>query len=416
MQYHATRPPITYVATHFPAVSHTFIADEIDALEALGVEVEVVSMNTVHDADRAGDRKGRHRTTTYLKALPKWRVAATVLATVARHPSIATIPFRSGPPGMRRRLWRCFHLVEGVLVFSAMRRSGSRHVHAHFGQTPASIAWYAVEVARRHRHGADYSWSVTIHGWHEFVEEREAELREKLAAAAFVVCISDFTRSQLLRIADPADWSKVHVVRCGVDLARFTPRVEVPRHQPPRIAMVARVSAEKGHAILIDALALLRDRGTPMLLDAVGPEVDGHGDLLRRRAADAGVAGAITWHGSLPPDGVAAALAGDDVFCLPTFAEGLPVVIMEAMARGVPVVTTYIGGIPELAVHGETALVVPAARADLLADALAQIMGDAELQSRLVANAKVAVAERHDVHRNAQQLADLFRAHGGGAS
>ncbi len=415
MQNHAKRPTITYVVTHFPAVSHTFIADEIDALGAVGINVDVVSINTVDEADREGDRHGRHRATFYLKAMSRWRAAADVARTLLCHPSIATIPFRSGPPGARRRLWRCFHVAEGIIVFRAMRRSGSRHVHAHFGQTPATIAWYACEVARHHRHGSDYSWSVTIHGWHEFVEEREAELREKIAAAAFVACISDFTHAQLMRIGRPVDWAKIHVVRCGVDLERFKPRVRAPANQPPRIVIVARISAEKGHAILIEALALLRDRGIVVHVDAVGPEVDSYGDLLRKRAADAKVDDAITWHGSLPPDGVAAALAEADVFCLPTFAEGLPVVIMEAMARCVPVVTTYISGIPELAVDGETALVIPAARPDLLADALEQMVHDKELQARLVVNAQAAVAERHDVHHNAKQLAELFRAHSGGA-
>ncbi len=402
-----TRPPITYLVTHFPAVSHTFIADEISCLERLGVTIDVISINTVRDVDLAAAPTEPHRPVKYLKSMPKWRVLAAVAATVVRHPSVLVVPF-NGAAGARARLWRYFHMAEAILVFRAMRRRGSRHLHAHFGQTPATIAWYAAEVARRHRHGADYRWSVTIHGWHEFVGEREAMLREKVASAHFVACISDFTRSQLYRIADPVHWSKIHVVRCGVDLRRFSLRTEGSRRQQPRVAIVARVSAEKGHAILIDALALLRDRGIMVGVDAIGPEVDGFGDFLRKRAADAGVAEAITWHGSLPPTEVASALADADVFCLPTFAEGLPVVIMEAMARGVPVVTTYISGIPELAIDGQTALVVPAARADLLADALAKVITDEELRHRLVVGAAGAVRERHDIERNGRQLAELF--------
>ncbi|MDO8361983.1 MAG: glycosyltransferase family 4 protein [Actinomycetota bacterium] len=408
MQHPHTRPPITYVATHFPAVSHTFIADEIDALEHLGVEVRVVSINTVSDADRQADTRGRHRHTTYLKATARWRVVVAVAATMLRHPSVLAIPLRSGPPGLRPRLWRCFHLAEGILVFRAMRRSGSTHVHAHFGQTPASIAWYAVEVAHRHRHCAEYRWSATIHGWHEFVDESEAQLRQKVASASFVACISDFTRAQLMRISEPADWPKLHVVRCGIDVTRFTLREHEPAQSPPRIALVARVSAEKGHAVLIDAVALLRERGITVAVDAVGPEPDGHGALLRQRAEAAGIAEAITWHGPQPPTRVAELLGAADVFCLPTFAEGLPVVIMEAMARGLPVVTTYISGIPELAIDGDTALVVPAARADLLADALARLLADATLRARLVAAAAAAVATRHDIRSNATALAALF--------
>lgn len=408
MQHPHTRQPITYVATHFPAVSHTFIADEIDALEREGADVRVISINTVSDADRQADTKGRHERTIYLKDIARWRALLAVAATVLRHPSVLTVPLRSGPPGLRPRLWRCFHLAEGILVFRAMRRSGSTHVHAHFGQTPASIAWYAVEVARRHRGGAQYRWSTTIHGWHEFVDEHAAQLRQKVGSATFVACISDFTRSQLMRISDPSDWPKLHVVRCGIDLSRFTLRTHEPANTPPRIALVARVSAEKGHAVLIDAIALLRERGITVAVDAIGPEPDGHGAVLRRRADAAGVAEAITWHGPQPPTRVAELLAAADVFCLPTFAEGLPVVIMEAMARGVPVVTTYISGIPELAIDGETALVMPAARPDLLADALERLLADDALRAQLVAGAAAAVAARHDIRSNAPTLLALF--------
>ena len=408
MQHHHDPPPITYLATHFPAVSHTFIADEIDALERLGVRIETVSINEVRDVDRSADHGGRRRSTTYLKSTPKWRVAISVALVVIRHPSVLAIPLRSPAFGIRAAMWRYFHLAEAIVIFRLMRRTGSRHLHAHFGQAPATIAMYATEVAHRHRRGQGHTWSITIHGWHEFVGEREALLSEKLRRASFVVCVSDFTRSQLYRIAELGDWPKIHVVRCGVDLDRFALRSREPRNERRRIAIVARISPEKGHAILIDALAQLREQGVDLAVDAVGPDIDGYGDQLRDRAITAGVADLFTWHGSLASDRVAAILDVADVFCLPTFAEGLPVVIMEAMARGVPVVTTYISGIPELAINRETALVVPAARVDLLANALAEVVGDASLRQRLVTAAAAAVVERHDIVHNVKQLADLF--------
>jgi len=402
------RQPITYLATHFPAVSHTFIADEVAALARLGVEVVPISLNSVGEADMAAD-------TTYVKTLPKWRVLAAVATTIARHPSVITIPFRAGggaggggSGGPRAMLWRYFQLAEAILVYRVMCRAGSRHLHAHFGQAPATVAWYATEVAHRHRAGRANTWSVTVHGWHEFVGEREARLREKVAAANFVVCVSDYTRGQLYRLAATSDRTKIHVVRCGVDLTRFVPRTDAPSNNPPRVAIVARVSPEKGHLVLVDAIAVLRARGFELAVDVVGPEVDRHGDDVRSHAQAAGVADAFTWHGSLSPDAVADVLARADTFCLPTFAEGLPVVIMEAMARAVPVVTTYISGIPELAVDHATALVVPAARADLLADALAEMLTDEALRQRLVAAALAAVRERHDIEQNVEVLAQLF--------
>ncbi|MCE9621055.1 MAG: glycosyltransferase family 4 protein [Actinomycetia bacterium] len=408
--------PITYLATHYPAVSHTFIADEIDALEQLGVDVATVSINSVGDADAAADSKQRRATTTYLKSLPKWRVLATVAATLLRHPSLLAIPLRTGARGVRATLWSYFQLAEAIMTYRVMRRSGSHHLHAHFGQAPATVAWLTTQVAHRHRTGRTNTWSMTIHGWHEFANEREARLREKVADASFVVAVSDFTRSQLFRIADTQHRDKIHVVRCGVDLTRFSARSDEPSNPRPRIAIVARVSAEKGHSVLVDAVATMHRRGLDVIVDVVGPEVDEVGAHVRSQAETAGISDALVWHGALPPDGVAGVLAQANVFCLPTFAEGLPVVIMEAMARGVPVVTTYIAGIPELAVDHTTALVVPAARGDLLADALTEVLSDDALRHRMVTAAGAAVRQQHDIAQNAQLLAQLFRQHGEGAS
>lgn len=399
--------PITYLVTHFPAVSHTFIADEVDALERLGIEVVIVSINPVTESDIATGGTQR-RATAHLKSLPRWRVLATVVATAIRHPSVLVIPLRTGAGGLRAALWRYFHLAEAIMTYRIMRRAGSQHLHAHFGQAPANIAWYTTEVAHRHRAGRSNTWSMTIHGWHEFVGEREARLREKVAAANFVVCISDYTRAQLYRIADTNDRDKIHVVRCGIDLARFSARSKEPSNTPPRVAIVARVAPEKGLLVLVDAVALLRTRDCNLIVDVVGPEVDGYGDVVRRHAEAAGIAEALVWHGALAPHAVALLLAQADVFCLPTFAEGLPVVIMEAMACGVPVVTTYIAGIPELAVDRTTALVVPAARADLLADALAETLADNALPRHLVAAAAAAVHQQHDIAQNVKVLAELF--------
>jgi glycosyltransferase involved in cell wall biosynthesis len=403
--------PITYLATHFPAVSHTFIADEIEALRRVGVEVVTISINPVSESSIAVGGGREHFATTYLKALPRWRVLAEVASTTMRHPSVLTIPLHHRRGGLRSVLRRYLQLAEAIIVYRVMNKAGSHHLHAHLGQAPATVAWYATEVARRHRTGRTNTWSVTIHGWHEFVGEREAMLREKVAAADFVACVSDFTRAQLYRIADTGDHAKIHVVRCGIDLSRFTRRLAEPSNTPPRVAIVARVAPEKGHLVLVDAIAMLRERGLDVVVDVVGPEIDGHGDVVRRHAATNGTNDALVWHGPLSPAAVAAVLATSDVFCLPTFAEGLPVVIMEAMASGVPVLTTYISGIPELAIDHNNALVVPAARADLLADGLAEMLTDSALRNRLVDAAAASVREQHDVDRNVLALARLFGHH-----
>lgn len=394
--------PITYLATHFPAISHTFIATEVNALRAIGVAVVPVSLNTVATPD-AG--------TAYLKSLPKWRVLIRVAIALVLHPSLLTIPWhaREGA-GPRAILWRHFQLAEAIVLYRLMCRAGSSHVHAHFGQAPATVAWYATEVARRHRRGRANTWSFTVHGWHEFSDEQHTRLRAKAAAATTVICVSDFTRAQLYRQAAFEDWHKIHVVRCGIDHKLFPVRSAEPAHTQPRIAIVGRVAPEKGHLVLVDAVALLHARGFHVSVDVVGPD-DQWGDVVRHHADDVGVADAFNWLGALPPGDVARVLGETNVFCLPTFAEGLPVVIMEAMACGVPVVTTYISGIPELAVDRQTAMVVPAARADLLADAVMEVLTDDALRQRITEAALIAVRERHDIEQNVRVLAQLLASH-----
>jgi colanic acid/amylovoran biosynthesis glycosyltransferase len=405
----AGKRPIAYLLTDFPFVSHTFIHDEIAHLVDNGVAVAPIAINTVRDYDKMDDASRQWvAKTTYLKAGSRLAALWTFAGYVWRHPTILAIPLRVGGFDAKAYLWRCFYLVEAVLVVDAMKDSGARHVHAHFGGVPSTLAWFASQVGNCVEPDMPWTWSVTIHGWHEFANENEAMLRPKIAAAEFVVCISEFTRSQLYRLCAPAEWSKISVVRCGVDLQRFTPRTEVSAHVVPRIAIVARVSPEKGHLILVEALGLLRSKVGTVAVDAIGPDANGFTEVVRRRAEELGVSDLITFHGSAVPARVAELLAEVDVFCLPTFAEGLPVVIMEAMARGVPVVTTYIAGIPELAVDGETAAVVPAGDVRLLADALARVLVDDTFRHRITGRAADRVRERHDIRKNVKALAALF--------
>jgi colanic acid/amylovoran biosynthesis glycosyltransferase len=404
---------VTYLVTQIPAVSHTFIADEIVQLERRGRQVRTVSINPPKSIDvRNPDDLVWVRRTLCIKLIPRLRASITVLRHILRHPSLLWLPLRLGGFDVKRYVWRFFYLAEAILVADAMHGWGSHHVHAHYGQSPASVAWFTSEVGNRCFAGdTPWTWSLTIHGWHEFVNEDSANLKEKLAAASFVVAISDYTRSQLFRIADPEHWHKISVVRCGIDLTRFTRRTQPSVSSPARLLLVARVSREKGHLVAIQALELLRERGMNVVLDLVGPAQDGFEASVRDEIVRLGLQDAVVWHGPATPEQIADHLDRADVFCLPTFAEGLPIVIMEAMARGVPVATTYISGIPELAIDHETAVVVPAGRPDLLADGLQHVLDDIGFRDALVAKAAARVADEHDITKNSPQLAAIFEAH-----
>ena len=403
---------IAYLLTHYPSPSHTFIYGEIHALEQLGVTTSPISVNPVRTAELLSneDRSEASRT-YYIKAVAR----PTILRIVARHalghPAsfIRTVGLALKTAGwdFHAVLWHLFHVIEAVLVLRRCEAVGATHLHSHFGGLPSTIALYASELSIR-RGQRQLPWSVTVHGFHEFANERSSLLREKVCEASFVACISDFTRAQLMRIVgDTAKWPDIHVVRCGIDLDRFRfePR---PRDDGPlRIMITARVVAEKGFGVLFDAMALLTERGTESQLIVVG---DGPARAsLADRAEQLGLVDRIEWLGFQPPAEVLHWLGTADVFCLPSFAEGLPIVLMEAMAVGVPVVGTFLGGVPELVRDGHSGRLVPAGRADLLADALEQLSRPSPERDAMAKSARQAVEELHEMHRSARHMMHLFQ-------
>lgn len=403
---------IGYLATHYPSVSHSFILREILALQDLGLDIEPMAVNPAPEDDVLTDiDRAERRRTFYVKAQSKQHMLRALWRAARRSPgglaATALLAVRSAGFDLKAGLWRLFQLVEAVIVWDHCDRVGVRHVHAHFGQVPATVAWFTAELGNRlDPDGDPWTWSVTIHGWHEFVNEREASLRQKVHAASFVVCISDYTRSQLMRIAHPDDWHKLRVVRCGIDTAAFAQRPHRPIGKPPRVLMVARLSPEKGHLVLLEAVKLLRDRGRRVEVELVGPGE--FRDSLERAVKSLGIEDRVQFLGACSPSEINAALRSTDVFVLPSFAEGLPVALMEAMAVGVPVVTTYISGIPELVIDGWTGMVVPAGRADLLASAIERLCDDPKLVADIVTAARAKVEEQHELSHNVTALAALL--------
>lgn len=402
---------IAYIITHYPSPSHTFIYGEIQALGDLGVEVSPISINPIppeellSDADRQEAQR-----TYYVKSLPRAVVFKQCLGFALRNPGSVWRTSRMAMGASRWDLhalvWHLFHVIEAIVVVRRSQSVGAKHIHSHFGGVPSTIAMYASELSVN-KGVRQLSWSATIHGYHEFVNERNTLLSSKVQRASFVACVSDYTRSQLMRIVgDPELWPNIHVLRCGIDLAAFgfAPGAV---GRPVRIMVTARVVAEKGLGVLLDAVAQLRRDGleTEVTIIGDGParsELSAYGNEL-------GLIGHVSWLGLQPPTEVRAWLRKTDIFCLPSFAEGLPVVIMEAMATGVPVVTTYLGGIPELVESGVTGLVVPAARSDLLADALRSLSTESSTRTEIIKAARARVEQMHDVQRSAATLRELFR-------
>ena len=270
---------VGYLLSHYPAVSHTFVLREIQALRKLGVEVETFSIHrTPSDQLLAeADRMEAARTYAVLPVRALDFVGSHVIA-FARSPSsyLATLlhAVKGANPGLRGRLWGLFYFAEAMPVWRAARRRRIRHLHAVFGDVASDVALLVTRYV-----GDAWTWSMAIHGPDEFADVRHAKLAQKVAAARFVVAISDFGRSQLMAVSPETRWADIHVVRCGLDPAAFP--VEDPGGAPPQadrtrshIVCVGRLVQLKGQALLIQAVAELRARGfdAHVTLVGAGPE------------------------------------------------------------------------------------------------------------------------------------------------
>ena len=405
----ATRPlpagPVAYLVNQYPKVSHTFIRREIRALERLGVRVHRHALRgwdaTPDDPEDISElRDTHHLLQRGLAGLfgPTLRLALRSPRAFGRGLARAARLARGAP---RPWPWHLVCLAEACALQERLRGIGARHLHAHFGTNGA-------EVAALTRVLGGPPFSFTVHGPEEFDAPGALHLREKVAAAAFVVAISHHGRAQLLRWARPEDEARIVVVHCGLD-ARDLEAAPVPVPDVPRLVCIGRLCEQKGQLLLLEAVAALRRRDVDIEVVLAGDGDPTFRKLVEGRIAGLDLASCVRITGWLTGDAVRAELRAARALVLPSFAEGLPVVLMEAMACRRPVITTYTAGIPELVRDGESGWLVPAGDAGLLADAMqACLQAPTATLERMGEAGARRVAERHDADREAEKLARLF--------
>jgi glycosyltransferase involved in cell wall biosynthesis len=411
--HNASSHRVAYVVSHYPHVSHVFVQREVRALRDLGFEVRVFSVHRAKPEEILSDIDAEEAATTRsLFPLDVPQFARAHLRAFVRSPRgyLDTLRYalRRSPRGGRARLWQLFYFIEAIVVWHASARLGIRHLHAHFANVAADVAWLATEFGRRSGDGR-WQWSFTMHGSVEFWDVDRFNLSRKVAAAALVLCISDFTRAQLMALTEPRYWPELEVVHCGVDLEHYSPPSTLGRddNRPLEVLTVGRLSPEKGQFVLLDAVAQLRREGVDVHLTIVG---DGPLRIeLAAHAAQVGIDRMVTFAGAVGQDRMPSFFRAADIYCQPSFNEGIPVVLMEAMASGLPVVSSAVGAIAELVVEGETGLLVPAARSNALADALRLLAGSAELRAVMGARGRAVVERDFDSEKSALRINELFR-------
>jgi len=389
---------IAYLVNQYPTVSHSFIRREILALEASGVSVRRFTLRPPPtDLPDPQDRQEAERTTAVL-AQGGMRLLGAAASVAVRRPGrflralrVAVGMGQGAPLTIIRQL---AYLVEACWLVTAL--DGVRHLHAHFGTNPAAVARLVHLLT-----GMPYSF--TVHGPEEFDAPGALDLPGKIADARFAVAISSFGRSQLMRWSDPKAWHKLLVVRCGVD-GIFAGAEPAAPCEGPNLCCVARLSGQKGLPLLIEAAALLKQRGVDYHLTLVG---DGE---MRSEIEQAiirhGIQDRVTITGYLSAEGVRNIISGSRAMVLPSFAEGLPVVIMEALALRTPVVVTAIAGTPEL-VDASCGWLVPAGAIEPLADAMtAALAADPNRLREMGEVGRARVLAQHDALSNARQLGE----------
>ncbi len=400
---------LAYLLSRYPAVSHTFFLHEVLGLRARGLDIETASINPPDRplAALPPVEAAEAQTTYYLKAGGTLKALPTLLGILLTRPGVVMrglgAVLRLSGLTLRRRMFFLLYLAEALLLGRWMHERGLKHLHVHFGGAVASVGMLAAAAWR-------IPWSLTIHGPEELLNVDAYQLREKVQAADFVFCISDFCRSQLYQLVPPAHWSKFEVMRLGVDPVLLAPAsrntlAEEDGHVL-EIVCTGRLVAAKGHTTLLDALRLLCDRGLLLKLTLIGggPELT----WLEHYAARNGLREWVGFTGALSHPATLAHLRRADIFALASFAEGIPVALMEAMSLGVPCVSTTIAGIPELIRHGIDGLLVPPANAIALADALESMALDVKLRRSLSAAGRQRIITRYNLPLNQELLANAF--------
>ena len=392
---------IAYLTSMYPNVSHTFILREILALRARGVEIVTFSVRRPTAQNILGAEAAREaKATRWLVPPPARTFARALLWGLASRPllSARTLVNAVTAPGirLRQRIKWFYYFAEAVLLAYWLVTERCDRLHGHFGNSGSSTALLAARLA-----GVPFSF--TCHG-SELLEPDIFRLADKVAVADFVACVSEYGRAQLMRLSEPSHYHKLHVVRCGLP----SPPVATPckTNRSSEILCVARLSPEKGHLVLLEALVLLRDRNTDFHCTLVG---DGPmRSTIEAKLTEWALTDRVCLTGSLPPDEVTSRYQQAGVVVLPSFSEGVPVVLMEALACARPVVATCVGGVPELIEHNTRGLLVTPSDADALADALQRVLQDPEWASRLAQAGAEFVWREFDLEVSARRLAELF--------
>jgi len=394
---------IAYLISEYLSGYHSYLVREVRTLRSKGLDIYVVS---IRPADRPFStltpvEQEEAATTDVVKEIPLWNVLAIHCETAIRRPAgylrglLAAL--RLSGLSARRLLYYLCYFGEAVVAGHWIKAKGLTHFHVQYSSTVGLLITKVFPL----------TMSLTLHGSGEFVDPRGFHVAEKVAAATFVCAVSQFGRSRILNSCAPSDWSKVEVVHLGVDSDEFAPGVFRASPETFHVISVGRLVKLKALPILLNAVARLVREGRRVMIHLAGegPEQD----YLQESAARVGLERLVVFEGYVDQPRLRELYRSADLLVMPSFDEGVPVVLMEAMAAQVPCVATRITGIPELIRDEVDGLLVAPSDEEALAAAIRRCVDDPELRRRLGQAGRKRVREVFDLERNCGTLAEIFR-------
>ncbi|HWB20452.1 MAG TPA: glycosyltransferase [Phycisphaerales bacterium] len=399
---------IAYLTTEYPKVSHTFIRREILALESLGCEILRLSIR--HPAGAIADESDRpeQSKTWYCLRHSAFAFLFALIIAKLRHPIRCVLAFlatlkmsRASDRGLIRHV---AYFAEAALILQHLRAHKITHVHVHFGTNAAAVARLAHLMSK-----GELTYSLTVHGPDEFDSPRGFSLAQKVQDSLFTIAISDFCAAQLQRWVEPACWSKIHVIHCTVGESFFSAATPI-NPSSTTLLSIGRLNAQKGQLTLLRAAAKLKSLNIPFELILAG---DGElRPIVDQYISELNLADRVRVTGWIDELEIRKLLLACRTLVQPSFAEGLPVVIMESLALARPVIASTVAAIPELVIPNQTGWLVPAGNIDLLVSAMsAALAASADQLNTFGNNGRKLVLERHNTAVEARKLFDLLTHH-----
>ena len=398
-----TTKAIAYLCSEYPAISHTYIYREIESLRKAGMIVHTASIHKPTNLSMmtsAEQLEAEHTMMVLSQSISS--IIGAHLHCILKKPAgylrMTAGALKLLTKGPKSPVKALAYFAEAGILLQWLHRLGITHIHEHFANPTAIVAMLMKTYG-------GISYSLSVHGPDIFYRVDSAMLEEKIKEAAFVRCISHYCLSQIMRISEPAKWHKLHIVRCGVNPDLYTVRTE-PHNAIPNILCVGRLVPAKGQQILLEASILLKKRGIKFHLTFVGdgPEKN----ALEQFAVSSSLSGSVTFTGALGQDKVHSYYDNADLFVLASFAEGVPVVLMEAMAKEIPVISTRITGIPELIEHDHDGLLATPGDREDLALQIRKLLDNPDLRRELGQAGRKKVSSLYNQHINNQKMVNLF--------